>query len=215
MITTYDILKRTTDVLAALFVIILFSPLIILIAIAIKLDSPGPAIYKAKRVGKNGKVFDMWKFRSMVDDADGFLLKHPEYMKVFKQKEGWKFNNAGEDPRITRVGRFIRKYTIDELPNLWNILTGDMSMVGPRAYRKDAVGDEIAEQLKIYPGLRREFEVALSIKPGLTGPWQTGGRNAISWDKRVALDAAYAKNKSIWRDFLIVLKTPLAMLNKW
>ncbi len=215
MITTYDILKRTTDVLAALFVIILFSPLIILIAIAIKLDSPGPAIYKAKRVGKNGKVFDMWKFRSMVDDADGFLLKHPEYMKVFKQKEGWKFNNAGEDPRITRVGRFIRKYTIDELPNLWNILTGDMSMVGPRAYRKDAVGDEIAEQLKIYPGLRRELEVALSIKPGLTGPWQTGGRNKLSWDKRVVLDAAYAKQKSIWKDFLYVLKTPLAMLNKW
>lgn len=211
----YEILKRITDILAAVFVILLFSPLLILIAVGIKLDSPGPVIYKAKRVGKNGRIFDMWKFRSMVDDADSFLLKHPEYMKVFKQKEGWKFSDAGEDPRITRVGRFIRKYSLDELPNLWNIINGDMSMIGPRAYRKDAVGDEIAEQLKIYPNLKEELNIALSIKPGLTGPWQTGGRNKLAWDKRVELDAAYAKEKSIWKDFIYVLKTPFAMLNRW
>jgi lipopolysaccharide/colanic/teichoic acid biosynthesis glycosyltransferase len=211
----YEILKRITDILAAGFVSLIFSPLIVLVAIAIKFDSSGPIVYKAKRVGKNGKGFEMWKFRSMVDDADDFLLKHPKYMKVFKQKEGWKFDEAGEDPRITRVGRFIRKYSVDELPNLFNIFVGDMSIVGPRAYRRDAVGDEIAEQLKLYPDLKEELKVALSVKPGLTGPWQTGGRNKLSWDQRVRLDAAYARQKNIFKDFLYVLKTPFVMLNKW
>ncbi|MCL4397611.1 sugar transferase [Patescibacteria group bacterium] len=211
----YDILKRTTDILSALFVITLFSPLLLLIALAIKLDSPGPCIYKQRRVGKDGKIFFIWKFRSMFDNVDKMLAKDREFMKNFKKKEGWKLP-ANQDPRITRVGRFIRKYSLDELPNLWNILAGDMSMVGPRAYRNDDIfGDEIAQQLKFFPGLKKELDVALSVKPGLTGPWQTSGRNAISWDRRVALDAAYARNKSIWRDFVIVLKTPLAMFNKW
>lgn len=211
----YDFLKRTTDILSALFVIALFSPLLFLIAVAIKLDSPGPIIYKQRRVGKNEKIFFIWKFRSMFNDVDKTVIKDKQFMKNFKKKEGWKLA-ADEDPRITRVGRFIRKYSFDELPNLWNILIGDMSMVGPRAYRNDDVfGDEIAQQLKYFPNLRKELDVALSVKPGLTGPWQTGGRNAISWDKRVALDAAYVRDKSIWKDFLIVLKTPLAMFNKW
>ncbi len=187
----------------------------LLIAIAIKFDSPGPVIYKAKRVGRGGKIFDMWKFRSMVSDADEFLIGHPQYMKVFKKKEGWKFGDAGEDPRITRVGRFIRKYSFDELPNLWNILAGDMSMVGPRAYRRDAVGDEIAEQLKIYPQLNGQLKVALSVKPGLSGPWQVSGRNKLSWDRRVQLDAEYAARKSLLRDLFIIIKTPLVMFNEW
>lgn len=211
----YDIWKRTIDVSSSLFVLVLFSPLLLLIAIAIKMDSSGPVIYKAKRVGKGGKVFGMWKFRSMIFDADEFLMKHPKYMKVFKKKEGWKFSDAGEDPRITRVGRFTRKYSFDELPNLWNILVGDMSMIGPRAYRKDSLGDEIEEQLSLYPGLRQKLNLALSIKPGLSGPWQTSGRNKLAWDRRVELDAEYASKRSIWVDILILLKTPLAMLNRW
>lgn len=208
-------LKRFLDIVTAVAVAIIFSPLIILIILAIKLDSPGPVIYRAKRVGKNGRVFDMWKFRSMRADADKFLLNHPRYMKIFKQKEGWKFGEAADDPRITRTGRFIRKYSFDELPNLWNIFNGEMSMVGPRAYRRDGVGDEIAEQLKIYPSLAEELRVALSIKPGLTGPWQVGGRNKLSWDKRVKLDANYVRRRSLLKDILIILKTPLVMFNKW
>lgn len=211
----YDIFKRTIDIASALAVGLVFSPLLILIAIAIKFDSPGPIIYKAKRVGKNGIVFGMWKFRSMIEDADGFLIEHPEYLKLFKKKEGWKFSRAGRDPRITRVGRFIRKYSFDELPNLINILFGDMSMVGPRAYRKDVVGDEIKEQLKLYPHLKDKLQLALSIKPGVTGPWQVGGRNKLSWDKRVELDAAYATQKSLLTDVKILLKTPFAMFNRW
>ncbi len=211
----YDKVKRTVDFITALAVGIIFSPLILLIIIAIKLDSVGPIIYRAKRVGINSRIFDMWKFRSMVTQADKFLLKNPRFMRIFKKKEGWKFDDAADDPRITRVGRFIRKYSLDELPNLVNIISGDMSMVGPRAYRKDSVGDEIAEMLKIYPGLENKLEVALSVKPGLTGPWQVSGRNKLSWDKRVELDANYAKKKSFLIDLIIILKTPLAMLNRW
>lgn len=211
----YEVLKRIIDITSAIVVGLIFLPIIVLIVIAIKFDSEGPIFYRAKRVGKNGKVFDMLKFRSMVVQADKFLLKNPELMKIFKKKEGWKFDDAAEDPRITRVGRFIRKYSLDELPNLWNIFLGDMSMVGPRAYRKDKVGDEIAEMLKIYPHLRQEMGVALSVRPGLTGPWQVSGRNKLSFDKRITLDAQYARQKSLVNDLIIVLKTPFAMLNRW
>lgn len=211
----YEITKRFIDIIIALAVLIVFSPLIILISIGIVLDSPGPIIYKQRRVGKNGKIFDIWKFRSMYDRAENELLENKKFMKNLKKREGWKLE-ASQDPRITRVGRFIRKYSFDELPNLWNILSGDMSMIGPRAYRNDDIfGDEIAQQLKFFPKLKKELEVALSVKPGLTGPWQTTGRNKISWDKRVILDAKYARNKSLWDDFIIVLKTPFAMFNKW
>ncbi len=211
----YDIVKRIIDIASALVVGLIFLPLMLLIALAVRFDSPGTIFYRAKRVGKGGKVFDMWKFRSMVTQADAFLLKNPQFMKVFKKKEGWKFDDAAEDPRITRVGRFIRKYSFDELPNILNILTGEMSMVGPRAYRRDKVGDEIAEMLKVYPNLEKPLQKALSVKPGLTGPWQVGGRNKLSFDHRVELDAQYAKKKSLWEDVKILLLTPFAMLNRW
>lgn len=211
----YEIAKRLIDITSALTVGIIFSPLIVLISIAIPLDSPGSAIYKQRRVGKNNKVFDMWKFRSMFNNVDQIMTKNKTFLKRFKKKEGWKLN-ANEDPRITRVGRFIRKYSLDEVPNLWNIFVGDMSMVGPRAYRRDDVfGDEIEQQLNFFPNLKKELEVALSVKPGVTGPWQTSGRNKISWDKRVLMDAEYARKKSLFEDIKIILKTPFAMLNKW
>jgi lipopolysaccharide/colanic/teichoic acid biosynthesis glycosyltransferase len=211
----YDKVKRLIDISTALVVGLIFSPLILLICIAIKVDSEGPIIYKQRRVGKDGKIFYIWKFRSMYDKVDEKLKNNKTFMKSFKKKEGWKLE-ANVDPRITRVGRFTRKYSLDELPNLWNIFVGDMSMIGPRAYRNDDIfGDEIAEQLKIYPDLKKKLKVALSVKPGLTGPWQTSGRNELSWDKRVELDAKYATQKSLWQDFKILLKTPLVMFNKW
>ncbi|KKU90774.1 MAG: Exopolysaccharide biosynthesis polyprenyl glycosylphosphotransferase [Microgenomates group bacterium GW2011_GWA1_48_10] len=211
----YDTIKRLIDIVVAIAVFLIFSPLIVLIAVAIKVDSPGPIIYKQKRVGLNGHLIDLYKFRSMMEGADDFLLRNTAFRKKFKRPEGWK-TEASEDPRITRVGRFIRKYTLDELPQLWNVMTGDMSIIGPRAYRQDdKIGDEIEQQLKFYPHLRDKIKVALSVKPGITGPWQVGGRNKLSWDKRVELDADYAKRRSLPYDLLILLKTPFAMLNKW
>ncbi len=211
----YNIVKRLVDIVSALTVGIIFLPLMLLITIAIKLDSPGPAIFKHRRIGQDGKIFYLWKFRSMFENPDQYILQNRELLKEFKKKEGWKFPDASRDPRITRVGRFIRKYSFDELPNLINILSGEMSMVGPRAYRKDLFGDEIKEQLKIYPHLQNKLKMALSVKPGLSGPWQVSGRNELPWDKRVELDAKYAREKSLLTDFKILLKTPFAMLNKW
>lgn len=211
----YRLAKRVFDVVFAILVGIFFLPLILLISLAIRLDSAGPIFYRAKRVGQKGKIFDMFKFRSMLLEADEFLLQNPKYMRKFKSSLGWKFGEAEEDPRITRVGRFIRRFSLDELPQLGNILRGEMSMVGPRAYRKDDVGDEIEEQLKLFPKLREEVQQALSVKPGITGPWQVSGRNKLSWEERVELDAAYAIRRSIIEDLVIILKTPFAMINKW
>ncbi len=211
----YDLAKRLIDISSSLAVGLVFLPLIILISIGIKLDSPGPVIFKHRRVGKDRKIFYMWKFRSMISGAnDPSFLKNKEFIKRFKKKEGWKLN-ADEDPRITRVGRFIRKYSLDELPQLWNILVGEMSMVGPRPYRNDSFGNEIEEQLKKFPNLREEVNIALSVKPGVSGPWQTSGRNELSWDERVKRDAEYARKQSIINDILIILKTPFSMANKW
>jgi len=211
----YDFLKRLIDICSSLGIFLIFSPLIFLICLGIKMDSPGPIIYKQRRVGKNGKPFYIWKFRSMYDHVDNVFAKDKKFLKNFKKKEGWKLS-AEEDPRITRTGRFIRKYSFDELPNLWNIFIGDMSIVGPRAYRNDDVfGDEMSQQLQFYPHLKDELQVALSVKPGLTGPWQTSGRNALSWDKRVKLDADYARRKSLLRDIFLIFKTPFVMLNRW
>lgn len=211
----YNNIKRLIDIVSALAIGVIFLPIVILICLAIKLDSPGPIIYKQRRVGKDGKLFYIWKFRSMYDHAEDHLAKNRQFMKNIKKKVGWKLE-ASQDPRITRVGRFTRKYSLDELPNLWNILVGEMSIVGPRAYRSDDIfGDEIAQMLKIYPHLKNILNKALSVKPGLTGPWQVAGRNKISFDKRVELDAQYARKKSILDDLVIILKTPFAMLNRW
>lgn len=196
----------------AIILAIIFSPVLLLAPIAIKLDSEGPVFYKQRRVGRGGKGFILYKFRSMRKDADKILLKEKKLLKEFKQKEGWKME---DDPRITDVGSWLRKLTLDELPQIWNVLAGDMSIVGPRAYRNDEVGNEIEEQLKYFPSLRKNVKKVLAIKPGITGPWQVTGRNELSWDKRVSLDTEYVNKLSLWGDLKIILKTPAAMINKW
>lgn len=208
----YDFFKRLLDLVSAILVFVVFFPVFVIAPILIKLDSRGPVFYKQRRVGKNGKNFLIWKFRNMVFDADKILIEDSGFNKRFKKKAGWKVQ---DDPRITRVGKWLRKFSIDELPQLINILKGEMSMVGPRAYRRDKAGDEIEEQLKLYPKLRKQMELVLTVKPGLTGPWQTSGRNNLSWDKRVKLDADYASRKSILYDIWLILKTPFAMVSKW
>jgi len=207
-----DYLKRILDIFLAIILAIIFSPVLLLAPIAIKLDSEGPVFYKQRRVGRGGKGFILYKFRSMRKDADKILLKEKKLLKEFKQKEGWKME---DDPRITDVGSWLRKLTLDELPQIWNVLAGDMSIVGPRAYRNDEVGNEIEEQLKYFPSLRKNVKKVLAIKPGITGPWQVTGRNELSWDKRVSLDTEYVNKLSLWGDLKIILKTPAAMINKW
>ena len=204
----YEIFKRLIDLVVALVLLIIFLPIWLIVPILIKMDSNGPVIYLHRRLGKNGKEFSMYKFRSMIENADEELYeKNPELLKEFKRGD-WKLR---DDPRITKLGKFLRAITIDEFPQLINVLRGDMSIVGPRAYLKV----ESEEQPKKYPKTKKLMKYILSVKPGITGPWQTSGRNEIPFDKRAELDAEYAKTKSIGKDLIIMAKTPLAMISKW
>ena len=203
-----DLLKRFIDLVSALILFILFLPIWIILPILIKLDSPGPIFYKHRRVGKNGKHFMLYKFRSMIDNADEYLYKYnPQLLKKFKACD-WKLVN---DPRITKLGKLMRNLTLDEFPQLYNVLIGDMSLVGPRAY----IQKELDEQTKKYPYTKKYLKSILSVKPGITGPWQVSGRNEISFDKRAKLDHEYATNHNIIYDIIIMIKTPKAMISKW
>ncbi len=208
MIISYAEQKRILDIICALGLIIVFLPVWIVIPILILLDSPGPIFFSHKRVGKNGKPIYLYKFRSMVKDADEILhKKDPELLKKFKEGD-WKLEN---DPRITRLGKIMRSLTIDEFPQVFNVLRGEMSLVGPRAY----VERELQEQQEKYPETKKLVKEILSVKPGITGPWQTSGRNEIPFNKRAEMDAEYAKQKNIFLDMLLILRTPKAMLSKW
>jgi lipopolysaccharide/colanic/teichoic acid biosynthesis glycosyltransferase len=203
----YDLAKRMTDLLGSMVGIILFSPILIIIAILIKLDSKGPVLADTPmRVGKNGELFRMYKFRSMVMGAYDLLQKNPELLKKYK-KNSYKLN-IDEDPRITRVGKFIRKTSLDELPQFFNIFRGEMSLVGPRAYYPF----ELEEQQKKYPSSREFVKTILSAKPGLTGEWQVSGRSEINFDKRVEMDAQYVQRRSILYDLFLIIRTVPAVL---
>ncbi|EKD80616.1 MAG: hypothetical protein ACD_40C00051G0011 [uncultured bacterium] len=202
--------KRTLDILVASMLVIIFLPVWLTVPFLIVLSSPGPIIYRHKRIGQNGKTFHMYKFRSMVVGADDILhKKDKKLLKKFKKLD-WKLE-AKDDPRITSLGRILRALTIDEFPQLYNVLLGDMSMVGPRAY----LALELKEQIKKYPGTNKLMDVVITAKPGITGLWQVSGRNEISFDKRAALDAQYVNTQSFWNDLKILWKTPQAMISKW
>jgi lipopolysaccharide/colanic/teichoic acid biosynthesis glycosyltransferase len=208
--TTYDTGKRILDLLIATTLAIVFLPIWLTVPLLIVLSSPGPIVYRHKRVGQNGKPFYMYKFRSMVINADDILHKqNKRLLKKFKAMD-WKLE-AKDDPRITPLGRILRSLTIDEFPQLYNVFRGDMSMVGPRAYLEK----ELTEQVKKYPGTEDLMKVVLTAKPGLTGLWQVSGRNEVTFDKRVGLDAQYASTRSILNDLKILWKTPMAMISKW
>ncbi len=205
----YILAKRLLDIILSITLITFFSPIFILTIIAIKLNSSGPILADTpSRVGKNGKLFRMYKFRSMVKNAHELLTTDPEFAKLYEQykKSGYKLRR---DPRITGVGKFIRKYSLDELPQFFNVLRGEMSIVGPRAYYLD----ELREQQVKYPNTKDAVKIVLSIKPGITGVWQVTGRSEINFDKRIQLDASYAKKRSIFYDLWIIARTPFAMLS--
>ncbi len=205
----YDVSKRLLDIIISIIALIIFSPIILLTAIAIKLNTKGPLLADTPpRVGEGGHSFRMYKFRSMVANAHGMLTSDPKFKSLLDEykKGGYKLKG---DPRITSVGKFIRKYSLDEIPQFVNVLRGDMSVVGPRAYYQD----ELRDQQKKYPHTRDAVKVVLSVKPGITGVWQVSGRSDINFDKRIQLDAHYAKKRSIVYDVLLILKTPQAMFS--
>ena len=173
----------------------------------IKLDSEGPVLADTPmRVGKDGRLFRMLKFRSMVPHAQEILKNDPELYKKYKQNS-YKLD-INEDPRITKVGKFIRRTSLDELPQFLNILRGDMSLVGPRAYYPF----ELEEQQQKYPQSSDFVRIILSSKPGLTGEWQVSGRSLINFDKRVEMDAQYVQRQSLVYDIYIILRTIPAVL---
>ena len=207
---TYEQQKRLLDLVVATLLIIAFLPFLIIIPILIIFDSGLPILFQHQRIGKGGREFQINKFRSMVPGAHELLHKrNKRLLRKFKDGD-WKIA-AKEDPRITRLGRLLRALTIDEFPQLFNVLRGEMSMVGPRAYMRS----ELKEQTKKYPETRQYIKKILSIKPGITGPWQTSGRNEIPFAKRAKMDAEYASNLALWKDIQILLKTPKAMISKW
>jgi exopolysaccharide biosynthesis polyprenyl glycosylphosphotransferase len=184
-------LKRLLDVTFSTFTLLLLSPFLLVVALAIKLDSKGPVLYASERIGKKGRVFRCYKFRTMVVDAEKRLTD----MMHLNERDGVLFKIAN-DPRITVVGRFLRKYSLDELPQFFNVLRGDMSVVGPRP--------PIASEVKEYKlsHLRR-----LDVTPGITGLWQVQGRQDPSFDSYVSLDLTYIENWSIWLDLKIIVRT--------
>lgn len=204
----YLFLKRLIDIFGSSFLIILFLPIIILVAIAIKLDSKGPILADVpERLGKNKKKFKMYKFRSMIVNAHYLLRTDPKMKYLYEEykKGSYKLRN---DPRVTRVGRFIRKHSLDEIPQLINVLKGEMSLVGPRAYYID----EYYEQMRKYPHCKKYFEKVFQVKPGITGLWQVSGRSNVDFEKRIEMDAYYADNLSFFLDLKIILRTPWVMI---
>jgi exopolysaccharide production protein ExoY len=193
VISRYD--SRTLDVIAATLLLILVLPLMALCAIAVLLTSGGPILFRHPRIGRNGEVFDCLKFRTMIRDADkaieDVLNRSPQ------NREQWKaLQKLKKDPRTTPLGALLRRYCLDELPQLFNILAGQMSMVGPRPI--------IATEIERYGA---NFALYCSVKPGLTGLWQVSGRHRLSYSERVELDASYVRSRTLALDLLILWKT--------
>jgi Undecaprenyl-phosphate galactose phosphotransferase WbaP len=186
--------KRLFDTLVAALLLVLLSPLMLVIALLLKLEG-GSVLFAHQRIGKNGRKFDCYKFRSMVPNAEQQLqnlLQHNAQLKAQWDKE----HKLKDDPRISRIGDFLRRTSLDELPQLFNVLKSEMSLVGPRPIVQD--------ELQKY-GLEKSYY--LMVRPGMTGLWQVSGRNDVDYETRVYLDAWYVKNWSLWYDLAILVKT--------
>jgi lipopolysaccharide/colanic/teichoic acid biosynthesis glycosyltransferase len=186
------LVKSGFDRLSAALLLMLFSPLLAFVAIAVRVTSAGPALFLQTRVGKNGKPFRMVKFRSMVEDAEDQLAS----LQAYNEVEGGTLFKIKADPRVTRIGRVIRRFSIDEIPQLFNVLTGSMSLVGPRP--------QLPAEVEQHGGdVRRR----LLVKPGMTGLWQISGRSQLTWEESVRIDLRYVENWSLSLDLLVLIKT--------
>lgn len=204
----YPFLKRLFDVLFSLSFIFAFSPIYFLLALLIKCDSRGPILYIGKRLGKGGKYINIFKFRTMYIDAEERLKEMLENNP--KMKEEWQvFQKLHDDPRCTRVGKFLRRTSLDEFPQFLNVLLGDLSVVGPRPHYIEELEEKDNSPLKKYAHL------VLAVKPGITGLWQISGRSHLSYEDRVELDSLYYKKQSFFYDLKVVLKTiPLVLISR-
>lgn len=190
--TMYNIGKRFIDIVGSIAGIIVLSPFLLIIAILVRLDSKGPVLFSHKRLGLGGKIIKVYKFRTMVSNAEELLKKLTPQQKIEYEKN-FKLEN---DPRITKLGKFLRESSIDELPQLLNVLKGEMTAVGPRPI--------VPTELQKYG----EFgEKLLSVKPGLTGSWQTSGRSDTTYEERIQLDMEYIDTRTLWMDIKIAFKT--------
>ena len=197
------VLKIFSDTILALLLIVIFIPLIIIISVLIKIfESNSSIIFKQKRVGESGREFYCYKFRTMVEDGEellnSYLKEHPEEIEYFKRYHKYK-----RDPRVTKVGRWLRAFSLDEIPQIFNVLRLEMSIIGPRPYLV-----EERDMLKGYEDL------ILSVKPGITGLWQVNGRSNLTFDERVELESWYIKNWTLWLDFVILLKTIKSVIGR-
>lgn len=198
----YMTVKRTYDFIISGMALIVLAPIMLFICLLIKIDSKGPAILVQERIGENGKIFKMYKYRSMVVGADKLLDK---YLKENEEarKEYKKYKKLQNDPRVTKIGKIIRKTSIDELPQLINVFIGNMSLVGPRSYLTREKED-----------MKNLYNDIVKSKPGITGIWQVSGRNDISFDQRLEMDYTYNSDKSTMYDIKILLKTFKKVLEK-
>lgn len=199
---TYSFFKRAIDVTASSIALTVLSPLFLFTAMAIRKDSDGPAMFKQKRIGKDGKLFELYKFRTMIPDADKKLFELLE--KDENARTEYKVNKKlKNDPRITKIGKFLRKTSIDELPQLINVLKGDMSLVGPRPYLPREKED-----------MGKYYNSIIESKPGITGLWQVSGRSNTTFEERMKFDIEYNESKSLSNDVGLLFKTVGVVINK-
>jgi lipopolysaccharide/colanic/teichoic acid biosynthesis glycosyltransferase len=190
-------LKRAIDLIGASFLVVVLMPVFIVVAILIRVDSPGRIFFGQARVGRDLRIFKIWKFRSMREGAEA---ERPE---VDRRDDSFPLLKVVDDPRATRVGRVLRRWSLDELPQLWNVIRGDMSLVGPRP----ALPEEVRAD-----GLRQSFR--LRVRPGVTGSWQVNGRSELPYAEGVALDLGYVRNWSLATDIAILARTPWAIVSR-
>jgi len=194
------VVKRATDVVIASLALVLGSPLLLAIAALVKLSGPGPVLYGHRRIGRYGRTFTAWKFRTMHRGADVLLRQHFDRFPAARL-EWERDQKLRDDPRVTKVGHYLRQLSLDELPQMWNVLRGEMSVVGPRPI----VGDEVARY-------GEAFGLYTVVKPGITGLWQVSGRTDVGYEMRVRLDEFYVRHWSPWLDAYVLVRTVVALL---
>jgi len=206
-IVVHDKLKRGFDILFSLCALCACLPLFVIFYCLIKFSSPGPVFYCSLRIGRKGRLFKFWKLRSMYHDADARLESVLNSNLEFR-REWQQYFKLKQDPRLTPLGRFLRSTSLDELPQFWNVLIGDLSITGPRPYLPREIN-------RIYQILGKDAEKLFSVRPGLTGIWQTSGRNDLTFNQRVRLEVSYADKRCFTLDLRLIAKTvPILLFRK-